>query len=315
MGSPALPFGFPQKWRPTKAFFLPRIPLFDETKTRGVFGPDRYKAAFALKSSYGLDASNPRSERRFAVDTFSSSEMDTNPISIACTLAAWKVPIERLEAVVPELPFGITDQPFEAVNLCVDAGRVIGAARLEDARAAANEVLAVVAHYRHFFWGRRGVGTNVVVYWSSAGIPDWAGPGLSLAREILRAVPCVYTVDAGGASTGAVPLWVARSERFGAATGTPTIILSSASDVDMCAAGDASPRDMIYVLTMEGDGARFLACASDAPDAATDAAVACIEAQFADEGDPDAVAALIAERLGPADVPVGHLFDGVDQWG
>lgn len=79
--------------------------------------------------------------------------------------------------------------------------------------------------------------------------------------------------------------------------------------------GNASLCDMVYVLTMEGDGARFLACAVDVPDAATDAAVTCIEAQLADEGDPDAVAVFIAERLGPADIPFGHLFDGVDQWG
>ena len=278
----------------------------------------------------------------------------------ACAPGAWRMSFERLEEVVPEMPFGIGDEPFEAVNLCVDVGALIEAAMQEDARTLAREVVAIVAHYRQFFWERRGVGTNVFVYWSSAdtaGVrPSSAdmpsaeeeetgrksgavrrprhnivgprhnladatggvGEGLALLREILRAAPCVYAVETGAADAGVLPLWVARSERFGAVTGTPTIALTGASAVDMCEVGVASPRSLTYVLTMEDDAARFLPCARQATGACTNADATRIGAQvlaqdenYADTG---AVAALIAERLGATDIPIGHLFDSVDPW-
>lgn len=232
-------------------------------------------------------------------------------------LGAWRVPFERLEEVVPELPFGLGGQPFEAVNLCIDVGSVIGAHGPEDARAATRKVLATVAHYRHFFWERRGVITTLFAYWSGADVPSWTGAGLALVREILRAVPCAHAVDIGAADARALPLWVARSERFGAATGTPTIVLTGAPDVDPCAADEPSPRDLTYALSMEGENARFFASALHGLDAWTDADAARIEAQLVGgpEAETDAVAALIYDRLGPADIPIGHLFDGVDQWG
>ncbi len=38
----------------------------------------------------------------------------------------WRVPFERLEELVPELPLGLGEGLFEGVNLCVDVGSVVG---------------------------------------------------------------------------------------------------------------------------------------------------------------------------------------------
>jgi len=230
----------------------------------------------------------------------------------------WRVPFERLEAVVPELPFGLGDAPFEAVNLCIDVGSVIGAHGQEDERAVAGALLAAAAHYRHFFWERRGVITELFVYWSGADAPGWAGAVLALVREVLRAVPCAYAVDIGVASARALPLWVVQSERFGAVTGTPTVVLTTVKPgVDACDAEVATPRETVYILVVEGNGARFLPVAWQTTGLCKDADAARIEAQLVDkdDADPDSVKTLIAERLGPTDIPVGHLFDGADQWG
>lgn len=153
-------------------------------------------------------------------------------------------------------------------------------------------------------------------------VATWIEEDLALIRGILRTVSCAYAVDTGATDAGVLPLWVARSDRFGAPTATPTIVLSGAHDagqqaVDECTVDKASPRDLTYVLTVEGESARFLACAEEAFARWTNADAAHIESQLADdpEPDPDAVATVIAERLGGAGIPVGHLFDGVDQWG
>ncbi len=44
-----------------------------------------------------------------------------------CASVGGRVPFERLEWVVPELPFGLGAQPFKVVTLCIDVGNVIGA--------------------------------------------------------------------------------------------------------------------------------------------------------------------------------------------
>ncbi len=112
--------------------------------------------------------------------------------------------------------------------------------------------------------------------------------------------------------------WVAQSERFGeAATGAPTLVLSCAGNGERCRMhADESWRSPLYMLTMEGDSA---ACAKQGSEVWTPPDLATAEWPCVDHADanldPDAVSARIAALLGPTHIAIGHLFDGVDQWG
>ncbi len=188
------------------------------------------------------------------------------------------------------------------------------------AGVVAREALGAVAHYRHFFWERRGVCTTVLVYWARTKVPEWVGDDLDLLREILSVVPCVYVVESSVGDVLAFAWWVAQSGRFGEISGAPTIVLSCAGNGERCRMhADESWRSPLYMLTMEGDSARFFACAKQdsevqmPPDLAT-AEWPCVDHADANL-DPDAVSARIAALLGPTHIAIGHLFDGVDQWG
>ncbi len=227
---------------------------------------------------------------------------------------------ERLEVVVPELPLGLGEGLFEGVNLCVDVGSAVGRLGSGNVGMVAREVLGVVAHYRHFFWERRGVYTTFFVYWTHTKVPEWVGGGVDLLREILSAVPCVYVVESSVGDVLVFARWMAQSERFGGGTGAPTIVLSCAANGERCGMhAEESLRAPLYMLTMEGDSARFFACTKQErevwtpPDFAT-AEWPCVEQADVD-ADPDTVSTRIATLLGPTDIPIGHLFDGVDQWG
>ncbi len=223
---------------------------------------------------------------------------------------------------MPELPLGLGEGLFEGVNLCVDVGSVVGGLGKGNAGMVAREVLGAVAHYRHFFWERRGVYTTFFVYWMRGETRGWVGAGVDLLRGILSAVPCVYVVESSVGDVLAFARWVAQPERFGGGTGAPTIVLSCAGNGERCGVhADESLRSPLWMLTMEGDSARFFACTKQGGEVWTPPDLATVEWPFVDhadadaDADPDAVSARIAALLGSTDIAIGHLFDGVDQWG